>query len=497
MASNSNPKHLPGHQAAKQRSQPQQRKKARPPKPRAQGVGRLPKITFNSSAKPSISVRKGAGMSPYYSQLARQFMCPNSCDQSSLVLSPSFVPNSVCVRHFHKSIDVSQATQANGFTAVMLPDVFMPGYVTSGSAILVPSGGLGNVAMTGKIYGANNLVTSGVIQVSDSGTASAVVTAVPIVDGAATSYYAIQITPGAAVQVTLNSKNTSKTNHVTPTITYYTLTTAGAGAWVSLAVATLAENEFALSAPNLPLNASYLGFSTTNTSDKAVEFEIKISCLATQVVCNPAASIGPGFSKYIIDNNITYGRVLSMSLLATNTSAQLANGGNINAARVPNNFDPIKNVESQISSLPSNRRFQAAADHGAYVTWLPGQLDEYSIDNLSAKRMQLNDAEYILIKVDSWSAGASFKLQFDWIVEFYTPSQSFEKELPPPWTNSWAILFYLMQAHDAACCNPDHESSWSDYLKSATDKVKGLYNFYKKHEAAIDSVALGAIELLA
>lgn len=437
------------------------------------------------------------GLSPYYTALTHQMLCPNTVDSAHLVVAPAEIPNAVAVRHFHKTMDITQASFPSGFSACMLPDLFMPGYVSGSANVLVPPAALGSIGMTLKLIANNNAITTSVCSVSDDSGDNAIATLAPVVDGAAAQKLALSITAGPATNWNITVTNKSKTSNVIPTLKIYTLTTAGAGAWsAALYNKSLAENAIDSAAVTIALNTTCVGFEVLNTSDKTVEFDIKIAGANSQIICTPAASLGPAFSKYIVDNGIVYGRVLSMSLLATNTSADFQNGGNINAGRVPNSFDPFKNTTQQLSALPSNRRYQAQADKGCYVTWIPGQMDEFGIDNLAQKRAQLNDSEFIFVQLDGWPAGASFKLQFDWVVEFYTPNQSFEKIYPPPLMDDFRRLYYMWALQDAATCNPDHDSGWKKFVKGVIEGAHKAYRFYNDHQHEIHAVGQLASSLL-
>jgi len=373
----------------------------------------------------------------------------------------------------------------------MFPDLFMPGFVSSAAGALVPPGGTGPISISGPITFDADVFKSCAFIVSDNAGNTQRISLAPIADGAGTTYYSMAITASGAVQWTMDITNSSATSKVTPSIRVSTLAAAGAGAWSSAYYQPLAENGFIATSISVPAGTCYIGFSSTNGGGKGVKFDFKFASPNNQVLCAPGTSIGPAFARYIVDTGIVYGRVLSMSILATNTSDSNHNGGNINAGRVPNSFDPFSDPVAQLSVLPSNRRYQGPAATGAYVTWIPSQLDEFSIDGLSQKREQLNESEYLYLKVDGWPAGAVFKLQFDWIVEFYTPAQAFEKVYPPPITDEFRLLYYYWALHPAAMCNPVHESDWKTFAKSVVGKLSQARDFYKRHEGTID--ALGSI----
>lgn len=471
----------------------EQRKRKRPQvtirKPDERALRAVNKVNAYAYERKSFIDAQFHGLSPYHTALTHQMLCPNTVDSAHLVVAPAEIPNAVAVRHFHKTMDITQAAFPNGFSACMLPDLFMPGYVSGSANVLVPPAALGPVGMTLKLIASNNAITTSVCSVSDDTSDTALATLAPTVDGAAAQKLALGITAGPATTWNITVTNASKTKNVIPNLKIYSLTTAGAGAWsAALYNKSLAENAVDSAAITIALNTTWVGFEVSNTSDKTVEFDIKIAGANSQVICTPAASLGPAFSKYIVDNGIVYGRVLSMSLLATNTSADFQNGGNINAGRVPNSFDPFKNTTQQLSALPSNRRYQAQADKGCYVTWIPGQMDEFGIDNLAQKRAQLNDSEFIFVQLDGWPAGASFKLQFDWIVEFYTPNQSFEKTYPPPLMDDFRRLYYMWALQDAATCNPDHDTGWRKFIQNVVNGAQRAYKFYNDHQHEIHAV---------
>jgi hypothetical protein len=140
------------------------------------------------------------------------------------------------------------------------------------------------------------------------------------------------------------------------------------------------------------------------------------------------------------------------------------------------------------------------ASEGAFVTWMPSQFDEFEVDTLANKHLQLKDAEYIIIKVAGWNppAGttASFRLQFDWIIEFYTPNQLFEKVITPPNTPEFEALYHLLLSMDAATCNPGHLDQLRSLIGSGLNGLSSGLEFYGKHRELINGIISLASTLL-
>jgi len=428
-------------------------------------------------------------LSPYLRQLCTQFLTPIASAGRPLEVSPASYPSQVCARHLHKVVDVSTATPAfaNGFTAVMSPDLYMPGSVSAPANALILSAGPGLVSLAGRAHARADGSGRWHAKFS-SNTEEAFLSARPITDSGGVSHLGFNLTPAALQVLSVGLTNKSGTGKPAHMIIYSKV--AGA-AWTILEDSTMTPSSGAFFERTLPANSDAIAFAGADVVDEIVIL-VGMCLKAGQFSALADAALLPGFSRFVIDNEVTYGRVLAMSLLATNTSPELSNGGNISIGRVPREFDLFSGIVDQMSSLPDNRRYQGPANTGGYVTWLPSQWDEYEIDSLANKREAYSESEYLVCRVDGWAPPAgsvsSFRLQFDWIVEFYTPNQIFEKEITPPLSEEFRALYYMMLALPAATCNPEHEKLLRSLLANGQSVLRRGVQFYGKHKSTIDGL---------
>lgn len=447
----------------------------------------------HKESKKSSKARFGSNLHESLSgtaaQYARQYLLPIEAEGGSLPLlvSPSQYPEQVCVRHLHKVVDVSSATLATGFTAAMSPDLYSPGFISSAAAQTLPSLP-GIVTVEGDLYlgpttSSPNITTPSKMRVYDETGQEFWMLNKMIADGAASSKLGFSLIPGGATQLTFYRVNKGD-KPIQVQLWYLN----AANTWVMLMGLVSGPTEAQSNNFDIPINASAIGFAFPKVGHNGDVLHVEITFATAQVSAAGPEALPIAFSQFLIDSNVRYGRVISMSLLATNTSPEIANGGTVSAGRVPRSVLPYGDIAANMAPLPPNRRYNGAAADGAYVTWIPSQFDEYELDSISKKRIAYSDSEYILVDVRGWGGAAtsSFRLQFDWIVEFYTPSQLFEKVLTPVWTQEWEVLFHLLQTAPAATCNPGHLDALKSLLRKGVHMGKEAYDFYGRNQAVID-----------
>lgn len=453
---------------------------------------KVQKTPISSNEKRKEKVPKG--LDPYLEQFATQVLVPASCSGQRLVVGPSSYPQQVCVRHIHKVFDVasSDPAYATGFTVVMSPNPNLPGFISGSAAMTVPVGGVGNVGMMGDITSgppglAQNM--EGVFSVSDTTGRRGLLRPVQILDTLGVSYSGFSLTPSPAAEYSIRIR---RLGNAEDACSFSMYTKPIAGNWGIATNWALSGHSPQELRGTIPLNTNAMAFASNK---EGMRFRVNIDFLSEQVVTAAVDTFTPAFADFIADRKVKFGALRSMSVLATNTSPDLADGGNINIGRVPNGFNPFGSVTGAMADLPDNRRYQGPAKLGGYCTWIPSQVDEYEVANVGDMAEALNGAEYIVCQVQGWAppvgSVASFRLQFDWIFEFYTPNQLFEKEFTPMRTPEFDALYHLLLSMPAATCNPKHTSLLKDLVRRGTSAAKGGYDFYKRNQTIID--ALGKI----
>lgn len=431
------------------------------------------------------------GLSPYLSKIATQMIMPSMAG-NGLVPSPNSTPAQVCVRRIRKVFTVKSTDPeySDGFTVAMFPDLYSPGYISAQSVTNIPISGGGAVSVNSRFRWTNSgpLMSSGVASVR-AGSEHVVTNLSLIPDSLGVNRRGYNLIPLAATSFTLTYTN-PKDSPVTIHTMYKTL----GGAWTILSTDTVGALGFSTVKANTIANTDAIAVSPVTDVPNGGEIQHLMSFTQAIISSPAAASLTGAFEPFIIDNDVKTGRVISMSLLVTNTSPEIANGGTVSSGRVPHGFNPVQDVALEMSVLPENRRYQGPAATGAYVSWMPSQFDEFELDNIANKRRSYLESEYIITKIEGWappvSSVASAMIYCDWLVEFYTPNQLFEKVLTPPRSLEFELLYHTLLVMPAATCNPDHGKLIKDLLRKGVEGAKSGMVFYDKNKAAINGTLL-------
>lgn len=436
---------------------------------------------------------QGSRRNPVLEDYSRQFILPGETAGRTLRMTPAEGCTQMCARVIHKTVDVDSATLPAGFTVVMRPDLTAPGFITAAAASVVPALP-GNVSLKGNLVA--DSLTTGVSDVriespwylADGEGQEKVSKLIPFTDALGVTHYGFGTSPGPAQQININC-------HFDSNCTIQLYYKLAGGNWTALTTDGLAgtTNGVAVTRVAYPLNAHAIVFSflSANMTGHA-HVDLSVTFPSSQITCAAVDTLAAAFPKYILDLDVTYGRVISMSVLATNTSPALVKGGNINVARVPWTHDVYGNLPEKIAILPDNRRCQGPAEKGGYAWWMPSQIDELEPNGVDAIADSYRQADFLLVNVTGWGgAGAvsSFRLQFSWLVEFYTKNQLFEKIDTPPMNERFRRLLHRLQGLKAACHNDDHWETFKSYVRSgaqlAGDMTKFLYNHQEEIETGL------------
>ncbi len=464
-----------------------------------------------ASSRPKTRLRQSLGQparptGSYMSKVTAQMLNPESSGDGQLVVAPDTAHNQVCVRHIHKQVDVSsdQLYRANGFKVVMHPDIFMPAYISASADALVPVAGLGGVGFEGSITteprAANPAGTaSGYIKLSADGNSIYSLLS-PIVDSAASTQQGLNMTDSGAAGQTVTYNIKDESSYADGTYDFIIFTKVAGGAWVTSATIHMKTHGKSSKDFTLPAHTVAIAFQVwLPDAGMYPTVQLGLSFQNVQFSTTGTNTLFPGFANTVSDENMTKGRVVSMSVRATNTSPDIANGGTISVGRVPHNFDVYGDIAAPISSLSSNRRYQGGANQGGYAFWIPASLDEFTVDDISKKRRAYRDSDYLVIQVKGWGNNgaqvSSFRLNFDWVVEFYTPNQLFEKVICPPMTDEFSTLWTVMQSIPAASCNPVHVEALKEGLKKGISLLRESAEFYGAHRSTIDDLVRVAFGL--
>lgn len=272
-----------------------------------------------------------------------------------------------------------------------------------------------------------------------------------------------------------------------------------AGAWDAGSVLKIGPNGYATLTKLLDIGIDAVAFDFSADSPKDSSVDFSFASTDSQIQFGALNHFTPAFQKFALDNRVQACRVISMSVLMTNSSSDLNNGGTIDVGNVPRDFNPYDDVAGNLAGLPANRKYQGPAKTGGYAVWNPDQDDEWQPDNLQQKIVSLNDSTFLFGRVRGWGGAgvSSMKMKFDWIVEFYTDNQLFEKVLTPPQTPEFNLLRYVIASMPRATCNPGHVEALKSLLRSAVSAGTKAYGWYDSHRGVIDPAVELALAALA
>ncbi len=431
-------------------------------------------------------------LSSYYSRCAEQMVNP------SKVVSPVVLPDegasAVCCRKYTRTLAYKQSDYAK-LRLAMFPNLFMPGFVAGGPSITVPSAAAGLVVMSGLLKANLDADSNAqaVVNFKDAVGGGGGGTLNPLTDAAGVTRngFVCSIATGTMFTLFAADKSPASVLQVAspaPIIAIYGA--AAGGNWVLFKQTEIIPSRGNYWEVTVPAGGIFTKFALVvgGTKSKDTSIDFAFSFTSAQFVTGAVGTFAPAFGEQIIEEHISQGRVTHMSMLIRNTTAPIYSSGTICAARVPVGFDVgaySGNWLQSASTLPSNRQYIGPFQTGAYVFWTPEQLDEYQVDNVGEKLTAYRDSSYLVAEVPDWIAGATVEVTFTWVVEFYTPSQNFDKVPTPPMTPEWRMIWDLVTRTPAAMCNPEHESETKAFLNSVKSTLTDIYEFYGENKEMI------------
>lgn len=450
---------------------------------------------FDKMGHPGIDVASSLSLrNPRLEQYARQIVVPEMA--SELLVSPSFKNATVCARKFTRVVDFGQAAFPGHLNIAMFPDLFRPCYASGSGLQVLPAAGFGQVEIhsVGTYFNAAGTMDhSGIehdgMRVVDfeGGEYAAHYESIADSGGALRSGFNLVANPAVVSTTFIFTRKSSRVADIT-------ILTKQAGAWVTLVASVQVGVVATTYKTNLPAATTAVAF-TASPGSEHVSIDMEIIMSSAQVISSAVVLI-PAFAKQVVDQRITQGRVVSMSMLVTNTSSLVANGGSINMGRVPYNFMLNAQSASEMAKLPDNRRYQGPLSAGGYCWWLASKLDETTVDSIAEMRENYRTSEYLACRLEEWPVGASVRVTLHWIVEFYTPSQLFEKIVTPRVSEEYSSLLYSLGRLPAASCNPEHLEKFKEYLSRAGSAIKSGADYYADNRETINS-ALAVLAMLA
>lgn len=430
----------------------------------------------------------------------------NPADVSDPCILPDPGAQQVCSRKYTRIVEVDSATYPV-LRAVMSPDLFTPGFIAGNNAVPIPVSGSGPVSVKGAMattgvegvgFNDNVVETSRFVISSGDSSDKGVLMLQPYNNpGFLKTLPAFQVNNTGSL--TFSITNASNTDNATPHLNLFAIT--GGSDWTLLNDVNgqpcsfdISQGQQVYAKINTVFN--YLGFEWSNQNGKKLTFDTRMGFDDAQVFPFNATSFAPAFSQQIVDDKITSGRVTAMSILATNTSSALNNGGVIAIGRVPYDFDFSTQFSIGMSKLPTNRYIVGPAAKGGYTWWLPNNEEEWEVGEVYYKAEEYFNSNILACEIHGWPAGASFRLTFTWVVEFYTSNQNFPSEPNPPAISSYAALKSALALVPAATHNPSHGNVAKEIAETIGHYARTLAGYVRDY-GPYAMYALEALSMLA
>lgn len=183
-------------------------------------------------------------------------------------------------------------------------------------------------------------------------------------------------------------------------------------------------------------------------------------------------------------------RCTAMSLLITNMAAPLVAGGELVIGRCPVSIlssgqsDIIMNT---IKQLPEELYWRSGPiKEGGYTWWLPDDLESYEPHPIGD---QLQPENVLVASGRMSEAGGFVRVIATWVFEFYTPVQLFSRDYTLTYSRAHHDMWHLLSQMSAVSANMGHLA----LVAAGFSLANQVYQFYTKHQKAIDSmVAAGA-----
>jgi len=177
----------------------------------------------------------------------------------------------------------------------------------------------------------------------------------------------------------------------------------------------------------------------------------------------------------LAEGRISAYRVTAMSLLVSNASSDLTNGGIFAAARAKPGWHPgaIENAYEAITSL-QDHSYRGPLRDGCFVWWLPTDIHEMDLVPFGST---IPDPTRLWVAGTCESPAAVLQLTVTINFEFGSSSQIFEHEVGPPLTDEFIRAYHMLDALPAAVCNPKHGEVLKTIVKrtGAVAKKMGRY----------------------
>lgn len=431
----------------------------------------------------------------------RQYMLPS--EVVSPELSPALSSSQLCARIIRKAYVLQPADiDAQGNALILMPpSINGPAFVTTPGATTFPNPASIFSAEATNIGPNSDGYLTGAFHLKDfQGTNECIVQTQAVTLGGVTRMSTDMNFPGGTpVHYTVTAK-TKDTGFVVKFFSSDGANWYGGGGSPSPPVTygTPVSNTFTLGA-----SSRYLAIRLEKADGSAhdapclVDIAMKVGDQTHAPFVNisgTTVSLFSKFSKVVIDEKISSGRLCSMSMLVSNTSSALNKQGEIYIGRLQPEVlhTSVAELAAHIVAQPANRRYEGPAEFGGYAWWMPDNLALQDPSELSQFNAACKQQEILFCYLRGLvPAQSTVNIEFTWYVEFFTTNQLFEKKNTPPY-GDWADVLHVLSTAPAATCNPEHFETFKKIIHKAAETGKGIYEHYQKHKVLYDT-ALAAL----
>lgn len=411
------------------------------------------------------------------------------------VYAPTSLPELSTIAHLTRQLEVKYADVPGGQFAAILQPRLKKSLLVAKGALRYPT--VGSLVQTCKLAscGISNTpdglsYLTGEMEALSGNDLMRQFNSVPVVVGGVERYaWKVDVDAGTAFSFTLtNNSNTNlkwgvRGNNGAGWGVLQALTAIGANTQQTYSNAAVASAYTAISIEITAANNASIPADTTS------HFTGKFTGYMTFTGAIPASATDNSIFELVDQDILDQGDVTryfctAASMLTTSMADLDHCGGQITTARIRRSVlakvATVSDLFKTITDLSDPRQsYNGRLVDGGYSWYFPDDLSSYS----STEKIGLESIEddSVLVVAGTMAEGGSVRIQADWVLQFYTPKQVFQKVYSPVLTDEYRIAMAALALQPAACANDWHNkiielgkkalSRTFKYIKENPDQV--------------------------
>lgn len=463
---------------------------------------KLGKILRGATQAKNRPIRDRSNASTRLLQCARQFLDPTSCEDLQICPDESSQPR--CIRRIPKTFTITRdpANSVDGFTIIVQPRLVSPIWMT-GQAGYYPNAGYSGDCYIKSIAHPAVAPSNGVVnslwphyyRAGQYHNKNSAVMPITVLEGVVIggnpknlNIIPIEVDPlGIGGPIYFSLDNEFSTD-VIRSVEWYSQSVAD-GDWTYEGLTSTSVTAVSNVVPINRAGIINVGFAILALTTQEFDISMTVDTDSRQLRFPRAATNVFNASTALADlgPELKGGRVVGISLLAQNTTAEISKQGKVYAIRCPGKMNPYTPVEELQNIVPANYYYDGPAAKGGYVWWFPGSYEPLKYQETELATQYLDEDAYLMIAVRGWggsevgSAQPTFSIQVTAIVEFYDPGVLFEKIPPPLPSEAWNGYKRILGALPAATCNPMHTTLMERLQKMLHGAGSAAYGLYQQN----------------